>query len=209
MKNTQNQKEPFQKEKLALTFKEAAKAITAFGEAYKKSKLTFKLIIVFFFLSLSSYSQDGYSLSADTYQSIYTNTNQLDSITAMGFANNIAKAAATKYDYIKVEASDKGNTYYYLDNAIQGEAKTKALEFGCEPCLKVSFKAFKNGLKFHSVVGSLEDLLPTWNAVFLKSATKETIDSSFKYREVKNRDIGLDVRFTKQQGVWKIYNWSL
>ena len=171
-------------------------------------KLLLTLLIT---VSFAIQAQDGYSLSKETYQNIYTSVNELDDPGTLEFATKLTEASPTNYEFIKLKETDDttDKVYYYLDSSLTPSEKTKALEFGCRPCLKVYFKASKDGYKFHSVIGSLEDLLPTWNAVFLSAATKETVASSFKYREVKNRDIGLDVRFTKQQGVWKIYNWSL
>lgn len=169
-----------------------------------------KLLLTITLLScLTISAQNGYELPEATYQSIFKKVNQLDSLSARQFSNSVVSATKTPYTFLLAKKRDKSASYYYIESGLSASEVQEQKETGCSKCMRVNFTVYGNRYVFLDVSGSLNDLLPTWNKEFLPSATPELINSSFKYREVKDRNTGVDVRLTQQGDVWQIYNWSI
>ncbi|OBX17735.1 MULTISPECIES: hypothetical protein [Bizionia] len=159
--------------------------------------------------SIITTAQDGYNLPDSNYESIFKNVTQLDSLTARQFANSIVGNSKTNYTFLSAKNRDDSATYYFIQSGLSDSEIQEQKEMGCVQCMTVNFTVYGNRYVFLNVTGSLKDLLPTWNREFLPAATPELIKESFKYREVKNRSTGVDVRLTDEGGVWQIYNWSI
>lgn len=167
------------------------------------------LLTLTLFSCMYAIGQDGYNLPESNYQTIFKKVNHLDSLSALQFANSIVSATNDKYTFLSAKKRDKSATYYYIESGLSASEVQEQKETGCSKCMRVNFTVYGNRYVFLDVSGSLNDLLPTWKKEFLPSATPELINSSFKYREVKDRNTGVDVRLTEQGDVWQIYNWSI
>lgn len=170
----------------------------------KNLLLTFALFIAAF-----SFAQDGYKLTPETYTAIKAKVNQMDENSARAFADKVAGTAPTEYVFLNSRKDDNGNMkFYYGRTDLNEKEKQDQADFGCVRCLIVYFKNQPTGLQFDQVVGSFEDLFPTWQREFLSTATAENAKESFKYREVRSRATGTDVRLAKSGGMWQIINYS-
>ncbi|MGJ5643224.1 hypothetical protein [Formosa sp. S-31] len=176
------------------------------------------LYSIAFLSSLFISAQNGYELSDLKYKEVSNKVNKLDSLTARAFADGIASAAATDYDFLTVKTIDNNSVYYYIPSELTPEEILDQKQMGCDKCMRVIFNVYYDGadkdleikgkqrLVFREVVGKFLDLYPTWNREFLPSATPELIKDSFKYRVVQNRNLDLNVRLDKVGGVWRIFN---
>lgn len=166
------------------------------------------LFTISLFATLVITAQDGYKLPVETYTDIQANVSQLDVESARAFADRLAGTTVTPFAYLQTEETDKATKFYYSRSNLTQKEQIDQEEMGCANCLVVFFKNTPEGLTFHQVAGSFEDLLPTWQREFLSTATAENTKESFKYREVKNRTTGTDIRFSNTGTMWMIYNWS-
>lgn len=153
-----------------------------------------------------SFAQDGYSLKPETYTEIKAKVLQLDSLSAADLANDIAGAAKTDYRLLKAEQEDNHLNYYYVPASLSEEAFNEALEMGCTSCLVVYFDVYDTGIRFNNVAGDYEDLFAVWKAEFLPSVTTELAESSFKYRDVKDKTTGVNIRLSNNGAPWEIRN---
>lgn len=158
--------------------------------------------------SFATMAQDGYSLTPETYQGITAKVSQLDTLSARAFADRLAGSATTSFAYMQTKTNETGTKFYYSRTDLTQKEQLDQEEIGCTSCLVVYFKNTADGLTFNQVVGSFEDLLPTWQREFLPTATADNAQQSFKYREVKNRATGTNIRFEKFNNMWQIYNSS-
>ena len=173
-------------------------------KSMKQLLLTFALLITAF-----ASAQDGYKLTPETYAAIEQKVNQMNESSARSFADKVAGTAPTEYVFMRTEKTDDGfYKYYYSRTDLTAEEKKDQEDFGCERCLIVYFKTVNGAIQFDHVFGSFEDLFPTWQREFLTTATVQNAKDSFKYREVRNRTTGTDVRLAKAGGMWQIINRS-
>lgn len=154
-------------------------------------------------------AQDGYNLPYSSYKAIFTKVTQLDSLTARQFANSIIRTTETQYEFLSVKKRKETATYYYIESGLSEGEVQEQKELGCSKCMTVNFMVYDTRYVFLSITGSLNDLLRAWQNEFLPTATADLINESFKYREVKNRSTGVDVRLSDEGSVWQIYNWSI
>lgn len=166
------------------------------------------LLTIALFVTALSFAQDGYKLAPETYEAITAKVSELDTLRARAFADRLAGTAPTGFVYMQTKTTDNATKYYYKKAAMSSEEKQDLAAFGCSDCLVVYFKNVNNSLQFDQVTGRFEDLYPTWNREFLPSATVDNVNQSFKYREVKDRTTGTDIRFGKVDNTWQIYNWT-
>tara|TARA_R100000306_G_scaffold62377_2_gene69149 strand:+ start:174 stop:689 length:516 start_codon:yes stop_codon:yes gene_type:complete len=155
-----------------------------------------------------TFAQDGYKLTPETYQAINAKVSNLDEGAARAFADRLAGTSETEFAYMQTKTTEKATKFYYTRTDLTQKEQVDQNEMGCSDCLVVYFKNQPTGLVFDQVAGSFEDLYPTWNREFLPSATVDNVNESFKYREVKDRTTGTDIRFMKANGTWQIYNWT-
>ena len=167
-------------------------------------------VLLFLIIPFLGIAQNGYELTQDQYIAIQHRLVKSDTIEARAFASSIAGTAATPHQHIRTKVSDNGTVKYYYGrlDLTQKEQKDQQ-DFGCVRCMIVYFRSVNNSLQFYKVSGSLEDLQPTWQREFLPTATMEMINESFKYREIKNKEIGTDVRLQQNGDTWTIYNWGI
>lgn len=168
-----------------------------------------RILSLVIFITTLSFAQDGYKLAPETYQAITAKVSGLDETQARQFADGIVNSTVNKFAYMQTKTTDHATKIYYSRTDLTDQQKVDQAEMGCTDCLVVYFKNHpQSGLVFDHVAGSFEDLYPTWNREFLPSATVDNINESFKYREVKDRTTGTDIRFMKANGTWQIYNWT-
>ena len=169
-----------------------------------------KKLLLLLFLPLCSIAQTGYGLTSDQYATMQANLIKVDTTNARAFASSIAGTAPAGYNYLRTKINDDGVVKYYYGRTDLTQKEQKDQEdFGCVRCMIVYFKPVNSSLHFYKVSGSLEDLQPTWQREFLPTATMEMINESFKYREVKNKETGTDVRLQQNGDSWTIYNWGI
>jgi len=183
-----------------------------------KKLLLLTLILTFGIIQ----AQDGYNLSDETYKEIKKKVNHLDSISARMFADEIVKSVNTEYTFLKVLKYPKRKiySYYYIPSSIYDSDYKEQMNYGCEACFVVHFNVFYDGsnedleiegtqrFRFHFVGGSYLELFPTWKREFLPSAIKEEALDNFRYRDVVNRTLGVNVSLSKHSGVWELRNRS-
>lgn len=168
----------------------------------KSALLTFAL-----FVTVLSFGQDGYKLSPEAYQEITDKLSKLDTTLARALAERLAGSSATEFAYMQTKTTDKATKYYFTRTDLTEKEQKDQDEMGCSKCLVFYFRNNTAGLDFWQVAGSFEELQPMWQSEFLEDATADNAKESFRYREVKDRATGTDIRFAKQQGMWQIYNW--
>jgi len=176
---------------------------------------------------VTSENDQAYNEKYSHLQKIKDKINNLDTITARIFSDSIAYSAKTPFEFFKLKKYKKHNDkyirnfiYYYIPTNLTVEEDKENREFSCDKCMKVYFNVYYDGansdleiegiqkLKFQQVYGSFLDLFPTWKREFLPTVNKDKVLDDFKFRDVKNRKLGINVRISKQNGIWQIYNWS-
>lgn len=146
--------------------------------------------------------------------------NNLDSISARTFANEIAESSKTGYEFFKLKKREKYNQYiyYYIQKGLNQEEKEEQRQNGCDKCINVVFNVYYDGankdleiegkqrLRFDYINGSFLDLFPTWKREFDPEATHESIMNG-ENDIVRNGNVRV-YQFVKFNGVWEIRNQS-
>ena len=165
-------------------------------------------------------AQDGYSLSDETYKEIRTKVMGLDSLETKTFADNLASSAKTKFVYYKAKMNDNQLRYYYRRMDLSPEEQKEQELFGCVRCMVVYFNKYYKGsnfdleiegipmFSFNFVSGSYLDLFPTWKREFLPAAIKEEALDNFRYRDVINKTLNVNVTLSDPTGFWILRNLS-
>ncbi|MBK5213618.1 MAG: hypothetical protein JJE55_08170 [Flavobacteriaceae bacterium] len=166
------------------------------------------LLILTVLITALTFAQDGYKQTPETYQAITAKVSQLDTTSARAFADRLAGTTDTQFAYLQTKTTAKATKIYYTRTDLTQKEQVDQAEMGCSDCLVVYFRNQPTGLVFWQVSGDFNELLPMWQTEFLDTATAENAKESYKYRELKDKTTGLDIRFDHPNGTWQIYNWT-
>ena len=175
-----------------------------------------------FVLMLSCFCLTAQSPGESEVQEIMRKINNLDSLSARQFADEIAFSAKTRFQFYELKTYKKGRIlrYNYINMDLSEDQQQKIETYGCDQnCLTVEFKVYYEGgnpdleiigekkIAF-SEVGSFRflDIFPTWKREFYPNATKENA-ANFKNNHVYLANTGV-FRFQKFNNFWTIRNQS-
>ena len=173
-------------------------------------------------LLFSFFSLTAQTPSESEVQVIMQKINNLDSLSARQFADEIAFSTKTRFQFYELKTYKKGRIlkYNYINMDLSEDQQQKIETYGCDQnCLTVEFKVYYEGgnpdleiigekkIAF-SKVGSFRflDIFPTWKRVFYKNSTEEDV-LSFKNNHIYLANTGV-FRFQKFNNFWTLKNQS-
>lgn len=153
----------------------------------------------------------GLFCQAQDYDYIKT-LNSLDKTAAKAFSDKVAAGSATKWVFLYEKSREKGLSEWYIDASLPVET-IELIRQGKElfkpgQCMVVRFELLDSAYRFTEVTAKQNDLFRTWQAIFQPAATAENITQSYKMREIKQNETGINYKFTEDEGYWTLQNWT-